>query len=119
MVNYSPIEYEALRRRQTNRNVRHQNMLSALDAQDRNESESALHNAILDYCKARRWAVIHGRMDKRSGVTPGAPDFVIFATRELLIVECKTKTGKQTTEQRAFQMMVEGEGYKYHLVRSF
>lgn len=117
MVTLSPIEYEALQRRRAS------GFLKAVGAShlDKTEikSESALHEKILEYCKAKRWAAIHGRMDKRSGITTGAPDFVIFATGKVLIVECKTKTGKQTTEQLGFQMMLEREGHEYHIVRSF
>lgn len=116
MVSYSQIEYETLQR------IHRQSRLGEILASKFEEchNESALHDKISEYCKAKVWAVIHGRMDKRSGVTPGAPDFVIYADAGRVInVECKTKDGKQRQSQRNFEAMLKRNGHEYYIIRSF
>lgn len=81
--------------------------------------ESKLHDQIMEECRTRRWLVIHSRMDMPATVAKGVPDFVIMADKgRLLLVECKSKTGKLTIEQMAFGIMAEELGHKVHVVRS-
>lgn len=118
MVSYSQIEYEVLKQQRRDSNARRHILPAKLGV--REENESALHDKITEYCKAKVWAVIHARMDKRSGVTLGAPDFVIYADAGRVInIECKTKDGKQRQSQRNFEAMLKRNGHEYHIVRSF
>ncbi len=81
--------------------------------------EAKLHDAIMAECKARKWQWIHNRMDKRSTTAPGVPDFVILADKgRVFFVECKTRTGKLTTEQQAFKHHADYNGHTVHVVRS-
>lgn len=52
------------------------------------------------------------------GALSGVSDLVIVTDKRVLWVECKSDTGRQSTEQRQFQSNVERLGYKYYLVRS-
>lgn len=82
--------------------------------------ERKLHEDILADCRNRLWPVIHSRMDAPSTIGVGVPDLVIFAERGIvLIIECKTKNGKLRPEQLAWKMILERNGHKHWLVRSF
>ena len=82
--------------------------------------EKGLHEEILLDCRNRMWPVIHSRMDVPSTIGVGAPDLIIFASGgRIFIIECKSKTGKMSTEQLAWKMVLERNGHTYHLVRSF
>lgn len=83
--------------------------------------ESPLQEKIEEECRRRRWPFVRSRMDKATVFTfPGVPDFVIAADGgRVLWIECKSKTGKQTTDQIGFQMMLNRCGHLYYLIRSF
>ena len=84
------------------------------------EIESELHNAIVSECKLRLWPVVHSRTDQRTTTAKGVPDFVIFAERGLVFaVECKTRKDKLTPEQIGWRVLLERNGHKYAVVRSF
>ena len=55
---------------------------------------------------------------KATGLTPGASDLIVIYFGRLLFVECKTATGVQSDEQKAFAQRVQDCGFAYHLVRS-
>lgn len=81
--------------------------------------EKDLHYDIIEECKRRGWPYVHSRMDKVSTQSPGIPDFVIAASGgRTFWVEAKTKTGKQSTEQRGFEMMLNRVNHCYAVVRS-
>jgi VRR-NUC domain len=66
------------------------------------QRESMLQRLIITWCASQwpRWKCIHARTDKRSTLDAGTPDFVIFGpNKKCLIIECKTLTGKISTEQ--------------------
>lgn len=82
--------------------------------------ESDLHHQIIEYCKGRRWITFHGSTAHRAMRTIGEPDFQILANEgRMFLVECKTKTGKLSNEQRGLQLVAEMLGHKIHVVRSF
>lgn len=50
---------------------------------------------------------------------PGEPDLTLFTrTGETIFIEIKTPTGRQSAEQRHFQKVVEGYGFRYIIMRS-
>lgn len=54
----------------------------------------------------------------RSGVPAGWPDLTgCRSDGKFIAIECKTKTGKQSEEQRAYQREIETRGGLYFLVR--
>jgi len=81
--------------------------------------EQRLHEQIITECRARRWLVIHSRMDRPTTQGLGVPDFVILADKgRLFLVEAKARQGKMSIAQLAFEIQCEGLGHKVHLVRS-
>lgn len=83
------------------------------------EEEVTLHHEILDYCRRHRHACFHGSMASRTHRTPGEPDFCVVAHGQILLVECKTRTGKLSEEQMAVAKLVEMNGHRVHVVRHF
>lgn len=83
------------------------------------EHEKDLHNQIFNECRRRGWIAFHGSMAERSHRTLGEPDFIILQpVGNLLMVECKTRTGKLTIEQQAMIAHAAKLGHKIHVVRS-
>ena len=77
---------------------------------------------------------VSGAIHKAEGTVAGVPDLILFMPSDYkmrlfevdfvktytgLGIEMKTKTGKQTQQQKDFQKMFEAAGYKYIIVRSF
>lgn len=82
--------------------------------------ERKLHDQILSHLQNEHWLVVHSRMDIPSTVAKGVPDFIILASKgRLIMVECKSKTGKLTPEQMGFKIMAEHLEHTVHIVRSF
>lgn len=89
-------------------------------------SERKLHKAIMAHCDGQwpRWKYIHARMDKRSTVAVGAPDFVIFSPGNaemhprVFAIECKRAGQKPTPEQLAWHKEMEMLGHKVHVIYS-
>lgn len=83
------------------------------------EDESDLHNAIIDYCKSKGWQYLHGSMSARTHRTLGEPDFIILAHgSQLRMIECKSKTGKLSTDQQAFIAHARKNGHVVFVVRT-
>lgn len=73
-----------------------------------------------------------GRL-KAEGVVPGVADLILLVPRcfkahddegwyntiHALCIEMKTAKGRQSPEQKAWQAIVEAEGYRYAVCRSF
>lgn len=79
---------------------------------------------------------VSGAIHKAEGTVAGVPDLLLFMPAEYLQpndkykimlnklihglgVEFKTKTGKQSQQQKDFQKIFEAAGYRYIIVRSF
>lgn len=83
------------------------------------EVEAGLHSEIAQECRRRGWLAFHGRMDKASGRTLGEPDFTILMPDGVVVfLECKTRTGKRSTDQLAVAAVAERLGHSVHVVRS-
>lgn len=55
---------------------------------------------------------------KKEGATAGVSDLIILLPQRCLFVEVKTKTGRQSEEQKNFQQEVEKLGFEYLIWRS-
>lgn len=55
---------------------------------------------------------------KKEGATAGVSDLIILRKGECIFVEIKTKTGRQSPEQKVFQAAVELLGFKYLIFRN-
>jgi hypothetical protein len=81
--------------------------------------EAELHEAVYAECRRRGWIAFHGSMAARTHRTLGEPDFVILAdSGRVLLIECKTKTGKLSPEQAAMIAHAAKLGHRIHVVRS-
>lgn len=86
---------------------------------DAEHDEEILHNKIITYCKDRRWIYFRSSMAHRTHATLGTPDFIILADKgRVLFIECKSKTGKLSTEQLGIQLAAKILGHTVHAVRS-
>ena len=84
------------------------------------DDESELHEQIRQECLRRGWMAFHGSMAHRAYRTPGEPDYVILCDGgKLLMVECKTRVGKLSTEQLGVAAWASKLGHKVHTVRSY
>jgi hypothetical protein len=82
--------------------------------------ERLLHNEILEHCRMNGLLAFHGSMAHRTCRTVGEPDFVILCPGgRVLLIECKSKTGKLSPEQLGVGMWAEKLGHKIHVVRSY
>lgn len=52
------------------------------------------------------------------GMLPGVSDLIIVNNKEVIFVEVKTETGKQSPRQIEFELSVKKLGHRYLLVRS-
>ena len=92
---------------------------TGLTSPDAVERESDLHEAVFDECRRRCWIALHGSMAERTCRTLGEPDFVILADGgRVLLVECKSRTGKLSPAQFALKHHAERLGHTVHVVRS-
>lgn len=83
------------------------------------EQESDLHADIAAECLRRGWIGFHGSMAHKTHRTVGEPDFVILVDGgRILLVECKAKGKKQTTDQMAIEAWAKKLGHTYWLVYS-
>ncbi len=90
-----------------------------LEVLDACENEAELHQQILDECRRMGWMVFHGSMAHRTFRVPGEPDLLIFRdSGRLLMVECKTRTGKLSTDQQTIHTWALKLGHQIHTVRS-
>ena len=67
------------------------------------DRERKLHEEIMEWCDGQwpRWKYCHSRMDMKSTIQVGWPDFTVFGPHPLcILVECKKKDGKLDDAQR-------------------
>jgi hypothetical protein len=82
--------------------------------------EADLHDQILEHCRCNGWYVLHSRMDRRSTITVGAPDFCIaLPSGKTCWIECKRRGGKPTPAQRGAIMVLHLLGHSAAVVDSF
>lgn len=55
---------------------------------------------------------------KSLGLIAGVSDLIIIRPDEVLFIEVKTETGRQSDKQKSFQSKIESLGFKYYLVRN-
>ena len=83
------------------------------------DRESDLHYEIMEDCKHKGWLALHGSMAHRTRRPPGEFDLIVICEYpRILLVECKTKTGKLSPEQQAIFAHVRCLGWEPHIVRS-
>ena len=82
--------------------------------------EEKLHEKILNECRSRGWIALYGSTAHKTHRTLGEPDLIILRDgAQLLMVECKSKTGKLTREQIGFAAWASHLGFTVFTIRSF
>ena len=85
------------------------------------EDELILHDEIMAHCNAQwpRWMFIRARSDQPSTIAAGVQDFTIFLPGgRVLCIECKSRTGKLSEEQRNWHHEMGRVGHHVQVVRS-
>lgn len=62
-----------------------------------------------------------GARFKQMGTQPGFPDLILLVPSKgyhALMLELKTRTGRQQDSQKDYQRLIEAQGYRYLIVRS-
>ena len=92
----------------------------------RKNEEGQIQLSIIRYCKLKGYAIgktktMGVKRGKRYCFDPyvfrGFPDLTCF-TPELVFIEVKSKTGKQSEAQKEFEYLCQNSGIKYILARS-
>lgn len=92
------------------------------------QSESAVVRSVLQYLRAKRkfcWrqhttGIYRKNLERYLPVPflmPGSPDIYVLEDGCLTAIEAKTKTGRQSPDQLAFQRAFEKAGGRYFVVR--
>lgn len=55
---------------------------------------------------------------KAIGMMSGVSDLIVVRPNEVMFVEVKTSTGRQSVNQTIFEEIIKDLGFKYHIVRS-
>lgn len=53
------------------------------------------------------------------GTLTGVSDLICVLPNKIMFIEMKSKTGRQSVEQKNFQHHIEELGFNYHIIRSF
>ena len=62
---------------------------------------------------------IQGNQNKALGLIKGRSDMVLYRESGVIMLEFKTESGVQSTAQKAWQELVEKNGFEYKIIRSF
>jgi len=103
------------------RTTRETMTLPDIEEQVRVNSEKALQRQIADWLRMKGVPVGNPRMDRKTTLAVGWPDFVFPWAPwrgKFVALEAKTENGKQSEEQKRFErLIIECEGC-YYVVRS-
>lgn len=56
---------------------------------------------------------------EQTGLLSGVSDLIVVLPNKVLFIEMKSKTGRQSIEQKQFQQHITELGFEYHLIRDF
>ncbi len=91
------------------------------DAAERETGHGGLHEQIMEHCDKQwpKWKYRYSRPDKKTREELGTEDFTVFLPGgKTLHAECKSKGGKQSTEQLGWQLQLGQLGHKVYVVYS-
>jgi len=82
-------------------------------------TERQLHDQIIAHCRANGWYYVHSRMDQRTTIKVGCPDFIIALPHgKVLWLECKSKTGKLSDQQAGTIYALNALDHDVYVIRS-
>ena len=83
------------------------------------QTERDLHDQIIAHCRLHGWYYVHSRMDQRTTIKVGCPDFIIALPHgKVLWIECKTKTGKLSEQQAGAIYALNALDHDVYVIRS-
>jgi hypothetical protein len=80
--------------------------------------ESWMQKQFSTYCTLRGYEFLWHRMDRRTGATPGFPDFLVIVKNQVVFLEFKSAAGRLTEDQERVQMALEKAGLPTLVTRS-
>lgn len=91
-----------------------------------NTPEGELVKAVCQYLKLKKhfhWRNNTGAMKSPHGGfyrfgTPGSPDIIVIMNGDFIGLEVKTKSGRQSPDQKEFERAVKDAGGEYYVIRS-
>jgi hypothetical protein len=72
--------------------------------------ESWAQKQFASYCALKGFEYLWHRMDRRTGATPGFPDFLVIVKNQVVFLEFKSAAGRLTEDQERVQMALEKAG---------
>ena len=78
-------------------------------------TENDIKRMVKDYLNIQGW--FHFHIMQGLGSYPGIPDIIAVKDGQVLFIEVKKPTGKQSERQREFQQNIESHGGKYLIVK--
>lgn len=76
-----------------------------------------LHGPIIEECKRRGWKYVHSDPTRPTTCGEGVCDFIIYGDRgRMFHIECKTRKGKLSDEQRIFICWIQKLGHAAHVI---
>jgi hypothetical protein len=83
------------------------------------KSERVLQNQIVNYCNQNGWIALRSAFHKKTGRTPGEPDFNILLNAGVsLFVECKAYDARESEAQKKLHEKLRSLGHSVEIVRS-
>jgi VRR-NUC domain len=80
--------------------------------------EAWIQRQFASYCTLRGYEYLWHRMDRRTGATPGWPDFLLVVSGKVVFVEFKTAKGKLSDDQERVQLALKKAGVPTLVTRS-
>lgn len=97
----------------------HPKAVKALSDAEHDMKESDLHDSIIAYLRQHDIPYYHSRMDCATTGNVGAPDFFIFLEQgKTLHIECKSRIGKLSKDQLAYQAWLSKKQHPVFVVRT-
>jgi hypothetical protein len=86
--------------------------LSAHEAIDRAQAkgEAAMQRQFASYCSLRGLEYLWHRLDRKTGATPGWPDFLVVVSGKVVFIEFKTSKGRLSDDQQRVQLALQKAG---------
>lgn len=94
--------------------------LTRAEAIEKNEAqaEKEMHDQFSAWLRINEIEAAHGAFGRKTGFTPGWPDYSFAVDGKAVAVEFKTESGKLTEEQQKMFPRMESNGWKICIARS-
>jgi hypothetical protein len=80
--------------------------------------EAWMQRQFASFCTLKGYEFLWHRMDRRTGATPGFPDFLVIVKNQVVFLEFKTAKGKLSDDQERVQLALKKAGLPTLITRS-